>query len=591
MERKTSETLLREEKVDKIRDNFNQLVSIFNKIALNPYEPIPLSNFHNLMNDLPIQWDLNQIYLILEHFLATLSHTPASFTFIIVDKSFDILDICLIKIEHIDDSDLPALQFSLFPLSQNESNAQHGVPEEVSHFMGELSTKIQNFAPFQSFVESFLKSHLSIFSTHSYLLPFDFAKITHNFFPHFNLDILTSVKKVVDFKNLLQADHMSHDLQQIKYILSSYTSQNWTYDFLLREIQNWQFLHFNEAARFITTLFDDLLVNFLIVSERRKKVLFASRVIIQDHRLILTPLSISIMKGLYDSQDALEDIANKIYKKTGSRTLVLNEQDLQEYFARCNCPGVDLFRIITFTLELVYSKTWYPDSLLNSFLHLFGLELGPGVSEFYQSMVNVVKYFKNVLVISYRNSSSDETSWINFLHFYYQDEVAKIKLLELSHISIDPATKSQSSPQYIFHLKQVMEEQTGIHFNACFGFNVDLLTENLSVKSIEAMLQMSNISHQLPFIATLGALLVGMKGMKADQRDQPLIQPILSPSIEEEPKMSLGKYFDAFLKKGICFLADENQAMSNIRTTEEVEEGYLGLDLKKFQDLLKRAKK
>ena len=84
MERKTSETLLREEKVDKIRDNFNQLVSIFNKIALNPYDPAPLSSFHNLMEDLPIQWDLNQIYLILEHFLATLSHPPASFTFIIV---------------------------------------------------------------------------------------------------------------------------------------------------------------------------------------------------------------------------------------------------------------------------------------------------------------------------------------------------------------------------------------------------------------------------------------------------------------------------------------------------------------------------
>ena len=100
------------------------------------------------------------------------------------------------------------------------------------------------------------------------------------------------------------------------------------------------------------------------------------------------------------------------------------------------------------------------------------------------------------------------------------------------------------------------------------------------------------MAHQLPFVASLGALFAGMKALNVekvlDSEDAILkITENNKAALIEEP-LKFREYFDAFLKKGILFISEEEKSMGSIRHPIYSKDGFLGLDMDLIRDKLEK---
>ena len=375
----------------------------------------------------------------------------------------------------------------------------------------------------------------------------------------------------------------------MSYILSQY-SYNFSFKLIEERLKNVNNVDFEKWARILTTLFDDSISNLIIYSKKRRKSLIGMEIIIRDYRISINPLQNQLIKELHNTNLTLLKIAENVYNKTGLRTQVIDESEIYDFLKKCNEKNVDLFDIYTYLFELIYSTTWYPDSLLNSFLKLFGLKLGPGISQFNLAFRTVMNYFENVLIVTYQTNFEKKKPWATLVQMGVRNGKSFIKLIESKKFNNFFKNNPENTPETFKLFKEEVEKQLKTHFNACFGFNIDVLTESMSAKNVQALLSMNNMAHQLPFIATLGGLFAGMKGMKADSKELPLIQIHDEQPTEDltTDRMKFAPYYENFLKKGIFFISDDEKAMESIRSPLYSKKGYLGIDLKVLRKLLSK---
>ena len=116
---------------------------------------------------------------------------------------------------------------------------------------------------------------------------------------------------------------------------------------------------------------------------------------------------------------------------------------------------------------------------------------------------------------------------------------------------------------------------------------------------------MDNIAHQLPFIASVGALLAGMKALKVEeaiQSDEDALLTLYNHHSEENEKiadqtdgffkdrMKFVTYFDAFLKKGIFLLLNDDGPMNHLRSPLYSKDGFLGFDMDAVREYIASKK-
>ena len=71
-----------------------------------------------------------------------------------------------------------------------------------------------------------------------------------------------------------------------------------------------------------------------------------------------------------------------------------------------------------------------------------------------------------------------------------------------------------------------------IHFGISLGIDLQVMTESISVRNIEAFLGVSNITRQIPLIATLGVF-AGMKAVGIEQGIQEINAPLIELNEDE----------------------------------------------------------
>ena len=564
--------------VTQFRESFEEFISYLNKIAINPVEKFSIPP--EIMSGLPLRWDLHQIYFLIENYYT--HHPFSSISFVIVDDNMQILDFSIITTEFVEELDNVGILQSFLQLSIEFID----ISDSSQEFFTNLQSHLDKHEPIQELIHEYLNKNYNLAPSRSLILPKNYKKIISKFIPDFNHNALSTIKELVDLKNIFQYLGKKKRSKMI-YVLSQY-SYNLSFKNVEDRVKKLKNVDFEQWARILTTLYDDSIENLIIYSEKRKKPLLGIKFIITNHRLSVNPLPNVLFKEFYNKQVPLIQIAEKIHNKTGLRTQVIDEREIFEFLEKCNDPNNDLFDFFTFCFELAYSTTWYPDSLLNSFLKLFGLQLGPGIGNFNQAFRTVIQYFENVLLLTYQKNEEKNKIWATLVQMGIKDGKTFLKIIESKGYKKFFKKNTEENPDTFTQFTKEVEKEEKTHFKACFGFNIDILTDSLSAKNIQALLSMNHIAHQLPFIATLGGLFAGMKGMKADTKELPLIQVYDEPTTENitVDRMKFATYFDNFLKKGIFFISDEEKAMKSIRSPLYSKKGYLGIDMEALRNLM-----
>ncbi len=182
----------------------------------------------------------------------------------------------------------------------------------------------------------------------------------------------------------------------------------------------------------------------------------------------------------------------------------------------------------------------------------------------------------------------------------YENGKTNLKLIEsANYLSFFTQLKGEL-PEKFQALTAQIEADLEIHFGISLGIDLQVMTESISVRNIEAFLGVSNITRQIPLIATLGGLFAGMKAVGIEQGIQEINAPLIELNEDEldvdrasfTEKMKIVSFFDEFSKKGLLCIVDESKEnLKRIRSPLYSKQGYLGLDMEALRELIANQQK
>ncbi len=571
-----------EEENSPIKNDIKELFSFMNKIALNIIDDVSIPD--NLISGFPLKWDFHQIYFLLKYFYKI--HEFKKNCYVLIDDDLSAIDLFLISTDKIEEED----KESSFSLKFNFSEID--AIEEKSNLLKKISSKIKEMKPFQEELNVFLNSDENI---HTIILPVNIKEIIiESKIPLLNLNIFNIFEATDILKEALVS---KFGLPFVNYSFSLFESQGLLLTFLKdmiikaknEELPKWSFI--------ISTILDGTMSNTVILSSAPHQVLLGFRTIVEDNKISINPLSWKIIKKCHEEKLSPKEIANLLYNITGFRTQVIFDYQLLKILKEWNQNEHNVFDLFANLFSISYSSIWSPDSLLNEFLKLFGFELGKGAENFGMAIKVVIQYFKNILIVVYKNGE-DDRSYNTLVKFSVKEDKPMISIIDTK-----PFTKYFKQHQNDSHtrlkgIKNAVEESLGVNFKGCFGFDIKILSESLSAKNVQALLSVNTMAHKLPFIATIGALFTGMKALGVEKaiKGEPLLKISDANVVNGESnltsnKMKFVNYFDAFLKKGILFISAEDTDMHQIRSPIFSKDGYLGMDAKALRKLITKQKK
>ena len=572
-----------EEEIIPVKNNIKELFSFMNKIALNILDEIVIPD--QLISGFPFKWDLHQIYLLLKYFYQI--HRFNDYCCVIINDELSAIDLFLVSTDKIEEK-YKESSFNLkFDFSEIENN------EEKSSLLKKISLKIKKMEPFQEELNAFLHSDENISTI---ILPTDLKEFTaESKIPLLNLNIF-NIFEVID--NLKEIFALKFGLPFVNYAFSLIESQGLLLTFVKDMIVKAKNEELPKWSSIISTLLDGTMSNTVILSKASNQVLFAFRTIVEDNKISVNPLPWKILKKCNKEKLTPNEIANLLHNVTGFRTQVIFDYQLLKILKEWNNSEHNVFDLFANLFSISYTSIWSPDSLLNEFLKLFGFELGKGAKNFGMAIKVVIQYFQNILIVVYKNDE-DDRSYNTLVKFSIKGEKSMIDIIDTKPFIKYFNQYQDDSLSRLKGIKDAVEESLGVNFKGCFGFDIKILSESISAKNIQALLSVNTMAHQLPFVATVGALFAGMKALGVEKvlgaEKAPFLE-IYKNGFKEESnltsnKMKFFNYFDAFLKKGILFISTEDRDMHQIRSPIFSKDGYLGMDAKALRDLISKQKK
>ena len=570
-----------DEEIIPLKNDIKELFSFMNKIALNIIDEIVIPD--QLISGFPLKWDLHQIYLLLKYFYQI--HPFHSYCYIIIDDDLTAIDIFHISTDKIEEKNKES-NFNLkFNFSEIENN------EEKSNLLKKISLKIRKMEPFNENLKICNNSDENI---RTIILPANIKElIAESKIPLLNLNIFNIFEALDNLKETLA---LKFELPFVNYAFSLIESQGLLLTFVKDMIVKAKNEELPKWSTIISTLLEGTMSNIVILSKASNQVLFAFRTIVEDNKISINPLPWKILKKCNEENLTPKEMANLLYSVTGFRTQVIFDYQLLKILKEWNQSEHNVFDLFANLFSISYTSIWSPDSLLNEFLKLFGFELGKGAENFGMAIKVVIQYFQNILIVVYKNGEDDK-SYNTLVKFSVKEEKSIIDIIDTKPFKKYFKQHQDDSLSRLKGIKTAVEESLGVNFKGCFGFDIKILAESLSAKNVQALLSVNTISHQLPFVATVGALFAGMKALGVEKviKGEPFIE-IYKNGIKEESnltsnKMKFVNYFDAFLKKGILFISSEDRTIKKNIDKTSTKDGYLGMDAKALRDLITKQKK
>jgi hypothetical protein len=317
------------------------------------------------------------------------------------------------------------------------------------------------------------------------------------------------------------------------------------------------------------------------------------KVIVDNKKISINPIPTYLLKLTPKTAFTPTIIAQTLTQKTGTRTVVFDEQNLLNFVKYFATTKSNPFDLLAYTISLLYSSTWAPKSLLDDFLELFGLKIGFDFQKFPTALKKVFALFDHVLLIVFSDNTLENPYLSSIVIFNAEKEVIDLKIVESEkYRQLFNATSGDLS--YRFNIvKESIEKDLEYRFKVSLGFDFRHLNESVSSRNIQALLNMNKIATQIPLIASLGGLFAGMKALGEEgsvQLDHSKFEGIVSSTPIESPiqKMQLPTFYDEFLKKGvICLIEDTPTTNQKIHIALDLFHDYLGLDIELLRTIVK----
>ncbi len=573
-----------DEEIIPVKNDIKDLFSFMNKISLDIIDEIVIPD--NLISGFPLKWDLHQIYFLLKYFYKIKPFN--NYCYVIINENLEAIDLFLISIDKFEVKD-KASSFNLqFNLTEIENN------EKKSNFLTKISLKIKEMKPFHEELRTFLNSDENL---RTIILPTDIKGIiAESKIPLLNLNIFKIFEAIDNLKEKLV---LKFGQPFINFAFSLIESQGLLLSFVKDMIVKAKNEELPKWSTIISTLLEGTLSNTVVLSKKSNQILFAFRTIVEDNNISINPLPWKIVKKCNEEKLTPKEMANLLYSVTGFRTQVIFDYQLLKILKEWNQSEHNVYDLFANLFSISYTSIWSPDSLLNEFLKLFGFELGKGAQNFGMAIKVVIQYFQNILIVLYKNGENDR-SYNTLVKFSCKQDKPMIDIIDTKPFIKYFKQHQDDSLSRLKGIKNAVEESLGINFKGCFGFDIKILAESLSAKNVQALLSVNTMAHQLPFVATIGALFAGMKALGVEKAisgegiDEPFLE-IYKNGIEKKSnltsnKMKFVNYFDAFLKKGILFISSEDRDMHQIRSPLFSKDGYLGMDAKALRELITKQK-
>jgi hypothetical protein len=577
------------EKADKeflrARGGFAKIIAILNKISEDPFQDVEVPK--DIVDFIPIRWDVNQIYLLIE----SLYHHKLfqDFCFLIIDGKFKIKDAFILKAE-------PQENINQIRQKTPVSFALHFFEDapETTTFFSTLEQLISQEKPIKDHMDRFIKGNYGIQAIQTLIVPWNFKEMSKNLqLPSLNTDLMEFISSFIDLKSFI-SDTM--DKSKSKFLLSQFDQNNLIIKTLTKALKGWENVDLDKWSKIWIAMLDDMMMNVVIADS--DYIVLAFKIIVEEQKFSINSLPMSLFKNCCGDRLSKQEIAERISKRTGLRTVVIDEKDINTFFEQYVEEKGDLFDELAKMIEIVYSSPWHPDNLLNSFLKLFDLELGEGIKDVHLALRAVVKYYQNILIATFQ-SPSDNSVGGTLVNLWVKDRKYNMKLVNSNPYKKIFQDKTLTSFEKLQKLRELLENTLKIKFNVCFGFDIDVLSDSISTKNMQAMLGVNKMTAQLPLLASIGGLFASLKALGVEEeiydKEQPLVKLHKKESSKQAPteneayaeeKMKFVNYFDGFLKKGILCIVDEGfNNINEIRSPIYSKEGYLGLDLKKLREL------
>jgi hypothetical protein len=567
-----------------VRSELDNLVTQLNRVAADPFQEF--SSREPLFNYTPVHWNIEQIYLMLE-FLA-IRYTYSNFGFIVLDEKAAIQD-CFI------------IEGRLIQIDQNRSQMKfllRTLPDtpEMRSFIEECGKNIANRVRINERFQKFILEKWNLPINQIILLPYFFQEIFHNLqLPSINTNAFELYNIINDFYNQTgmyeQNPRMHFFIEHFdEKNLMNRTLKNFFSEMENKDIEIW--------SQIWSVILDELNMNVVVILNNKPTICF--KILIEEGKVAINPLPIHTLKAHIGPKIDGNAIAESMYKKTGIRTMVIDEPAIARFLTEYARPRTDYepFDVLISIFSLIYSAKWYPDSLLNSFLKLFGFELGKDMYKIPEAIQKILQYFEHALFITFFQHPRLKKITGTIVEIGIDQGKSQLKYLENKPFRKFFDQFGNNKLECVKQIKEELEKASNKQYSIVLGFDIAKIADSVSAKNMQAFLGISNMTYQLPFIATLGGLFTSIKALGIEQEQDAIVKIADTNQKshdkgEDAEKLDLAKFYDEFLKQGIiCLLDESKRQMMKIQSPFYSKQGYLGLDLEKMREIIKtRSKK
>ena len=99
-----------------------------------------------------------------------------------------------------------------------------------------------------------------------------------------------------------------------------------------------------------------------------ERILLIFKVIVENGKVTVNSLPTKVIKDLSPKIMSDNEMAKKIYERTGYRTQIAEYGNVMASLKAIDVENLGLFDVVTQVLTSIYAGEFYPESLLNSFL-------------------------------------------------------------------------------------------------------------------------------------------------------------------------------------------------------------------------------
>ena len=188
-------------------------------------------------------------------------------------------------------------------------------------------------------MDRYIEENFGIHAIQTLIVPWNFKEISKNLqLPSLNTDLMEFISSFIDLKSFI-SDTM--DKSKSKFLLSQFDQNNLIIKTLTKALKGWENVDLDKWSKIWIAMLDDMMMNVVIADS--DYIVLAFKIIVEEQKFSINSLPMSLFKNCCGDRLSRQEIAERISKKTGLRTVVLDENDINTFFKQYVEERGDLF--------------------------------------------------------------------------------------------------------------------------------------------------------------------------------------------------------------------------------------------------------